>query len=67
MAALAPPPRLLHLFSQPRAPEFLAAQESFAREHPWFEVRRLNAVSHFPPLEAPDATAAEIERFAAAL
>jgi pimeloyl-ACP methyl ester carboxylesterase len=65
VAALAPPPPFLHLFSQPKAPEFLAAQESFAREHPWFEFRRLDAVSHFPPLEAPDATATEIERFAA--
>jgi pimeloyl-ACP methyl ester carboxylesterase len=66
MATLTPPPRFLHIFSQPRAPEFLAAQESFSRENPWFEVRRLDAVSHFPPLEAPDATATEIERFMAA-
>jgi pimeloyl-ACP methyl ester carboxylesterase len=67
MAALSPPPRFLHVFSQPKAPEFLAAQRDFAREHPWFEVRRLDAVSHFPLLEAPDVTAGEIERFAAAL
>jgi pimeloyl-ACP methyl ester carboxylesterase len=67
MAALTPPPRFLHVFSQPRAPEFLGAQESFARDHPWFEVRRIDAVSHFPPLEAPEAIAAEIERFLAEL
>ncbi len=66
IAALTPPPPFLHLFSQPKAPEFLAAQESFAREHPWFQVRRLDAVSHFPPLEVPDVTAREIGRFAAA-
>ncbi len=66
LAALTQPPRFLHLFSQPKAPEFLAAQESFAREHPWFAVHRLDAVSHFPPLEVPDVTALEIERFAAA-
>ncbi len=66
MAALTPPPRFLHLFSQPKAPEFLAAQESFASEHRWFEVKRLEAVSHFPALEVPDVAAAEIERFVTA-
>jgi pimeloyl-ACP methyl ester carboxylesterase len=63
MAELADAVPFLHVFSQPRAPEFLAAQEAFARAHPWFAVRRLDAVSHFPPLEAPDATAREIEAF----
>jgi pimeloyl-ACP methyl ester carboxylesterase len=67
IAALIPPPRFLHIFSQPKAPEFLAAQESFARDNLWFEVRRIEAISHFPPLEAPEAAAAEIERVAAAL
>jgi pimeloyl-ACP methyl ester carboxylesterase len=65
MAASTPAPRFLHVYSQPRAPEFLAAQQSFARENPWFEVHRLDALSHFPPLEAPAATADAIERFAA--
>jgi pimeloyl-ACP methyl ester carboxylesterase len=63
LAATASPPSLLHLFSQPRAPEFLAAQEAFAREHDWFSVARLDGVSHFPPLESPAATASAIERF----
>jgi pimeloyl-ACP methyl ester carboxylesterase len=63
-AALTPPARLLHLFSQPKAPEFLEAQESFARQHPWFVVCRLDAASHFPALEAPESAAREIERFA---
>jgi pimeloyl-ACP methyl ester carboxylesterase len=67
VAALTPPPRFLHVFSQPRAPEFLAAQESFARDNPWFQARRLEAASHFPPLEAPDTTAAELVRFAASV
>jgi pimeloyl-ACP methyl ester carboxylesterase len=66
MEALSPPPRVLHLYSQPRMPEFLAAQEAFSQDHPWFEARRLDAASHFPPLEVPDATASEIERFLAA-
>jgi len=64
-AALTPPARLLHLFSQPKAPEFLEAQQTFERQHPWFAVRRLDAVSHFPALEVPESTALEIERFAA--
>ncbi len=29
-----PPVPVLHVYSQPRAPEFLSVQESFAREHP---------------------------------
>jgi pimeloyl-ACP methyl ester carboxylesterase len=65
LAALNPPPRFLHVFSQPAVPEFLAAQHAFAREHPWFCVCRLDAVSHFPSLEVPDAMAREIEAFAA--
>src|SRR5262249_15616682 len=64
LAGLEPPVRSCHLFSQPRTPEFLAAQEAFAKEHPWFSVTRLDAVSHFPALEAPEETAAMIERFA---
>ncbi len=56
-------PNILHLFSQPRVPEFLVAQETFSAANPWFSVRRLDGVSHFPALELPDGTAAEIERF----
>lgn len=63
LAEIDPKPNILHLFSQPRDPEFLAAQERFSAANPWFSVKRLDAVSHFPPLEIPDVTAAEIERF----
>lgn len=62
LSAMTPPP-LLHLYSQPRAPEFLAAQEAFARDVGWFSVRRLDAVTHFPPRELPEATAAAIDEF----
>lgn len=58
-----PKPNFLHLFSHPRAPEFLAAQEAFSAANPWFSVKRLDGVSHFPPLELPDVMAGEIERF----
>ena len=57
-------PDILHLFSQPGAAGFLAGQQEFAAANPWFSVRRLNGVTHFPALEVPDAAAAEIERFA---
>ena len=58
-----PPLSVLHVYSQPRAPEFLAAQESFAREHSWYSVHRLGGVSQFPTLEVPDETAAVIREF----
>jgi hypothetical protein len=59
-----PPVSVLHVYAQPRAPEFLSAQESFAREHPWFVVRRLEeAVSQFPTLEVPEETAGAIREF----
>lgn len=64
LAALEPPPSVLHLYSQPKDPGFFAAQEAFARDHPWFSVEQLGGVSHFPPLEMPGEAAAAIERFA---
>ena len=43
---------------------YLAAQQAlFAAAHPWFQVRKLTARSHFPMFEVPDAIAAEIEAF----
>jgi pimeloyl-ACP methyl ester carboxylesterase len=63
LSAIDPKPNILHLFSQPRVPEFLAAQETFSAANPWFLVKRLDGVTHFPALELPDSTAAEIERF----
>jgi hypothetical protein len=33
-------PNILHLFSLPRAPEFLAAQETFFAANPWFSATR---------------------------
>jgi hypothetical protein len=56
-------PQVRHVFSQPRAPAFLEAQEAFAREHAWFTVRRLDAQSHFSTLESPDVTAGEVAAF----
>jgi hypothetical protein len=53
----------LHLYSQPRTAGFLAGQQEFSAANPWFSARRLEGVTHFPALEIPDATAAEIEHF----
>jgi pimeloyl-ACP methyl ester carboxylesterase len=63
LGRLSPPVPALHVYAQPRTPEYFAAQEAFARDHPWFAVRRLDAVSHFPTLEVPDEAAAAIEGF----
>lgn len=63
LEALAPPPPTLHAFAQPPDPAYLAMQQAFAAEHPWFRVRKLSAASHFPTLEVPSAVAAEIDAF----
>jgi pimeloyl-ACP methyl ester carboxylesterase len=56
---------VLHLYSQPDDPGYLAAQQSFAAEHPWFSVHKLAAHSHFPIIEVPDELSIAIERFVA--
>lgn len=64
-AALSPPPPTLHLYAQPPAEEYLDAQRAFADQHPWFEVRRLDASSHFPMFETPHVIAALLADFVA--
>jgi hypothetical protein len=54
---------VLHVYCQPRAPEFLKVQEAFAREHPWYSVHRLEGVSQFPTLEVLDEMAGVIREF----
>ena len=66
LAQLAPRVPALHLFSQPRDPKVLAAQEGFGKSNPWFKVKRLDGHSHFPALESPEAVAAAILDFASA-
>lgn len=65
LASLDPPVPVLHLYAQPEDPGYLAAQESFGAEHSWFQVRKLQARSHFPLLEVPDEMATAIEQFVA--
>ncbi|HEX6438245.1 MAG TPA: alpha/beta hydrolase [Candidatus Binatia bacterium] len=63
LSRLSPPVPVLHVYAEPRTPEYLSAQESFARDHSWFVIRRLDSVSHFPTLEVPDDTARVIREF----
>jgi len=65
LATLDPPVPVLHLYAQPDDPGYLAAQQSFAGAHPWFRVEKLQARSHFPMFEVPEAVAAAIEEFVA--
>ena len=67
LAADGTPCPTLHLYAQPRDDAYLAAQQAFAAEHPWFTVRRLEASSHFPCLEVPDEVAAAVDGFAVSL
>ena len=55
---------MLHVFPQPRAAGCLTGQQEFSAANPWFSAKRMDGVTHFPALEIPDATAAEIEPFA---
>jgi pimeloyl-ACP methyl ester carboxylesterase len=66
LADLQPCPTL-HLYAQPADEAVLAAQQDYARAHPWFEVHRLEARSHFPMFEVPEGMAERIEAFAAHL
>ena len=55
LSRLVPLRPTLHLYAQPRAPEYLAAHEAFARDHSFFHFQRVEGATHFPTLEAPDA------------
>lgn len=67
LAELHPPPRVLHLYGQPPAEDYLRAQQRFAAEHDWFDVARLPARTHFSMLETPDAVVSAITGLAASL
>jgi pimeloyl-ACP methyl ester carboxylesterase len=62
---LTPAPTALHLYGQPLDRAYLAAQERFAAEHPWFAVRRLDGRTHFTMTECAAEAAELVERFAA--
>jgi pimeloyl-ACP methyl ester carboxylesterase len=61
---LQPPLPVLHLYAQPADPVVYQAQQAFAERNAWFQVKRVNAISHFPMLEIPEDLAEAIENFA---
>jgi pimeloyl-ACP methyl ester carboxylesterase len=63
LSNFSPQVSVLHVYCQPRAPEFLKVQESFAVEHRWYCVHRLEGVSQFPTLEVPEEMAGVIREF----
>lgn len=65
LSALDSPPQVLHMYAQPDDAGYLAAQQSFSAEHRWFKVVKLDARSHFPMLEVPEAMAVHMEEFIA--
>lgn len=66
LATLSPPVPTLHLFSQPRDPDFLTGQRAFAASHPWYHVARLDYKSPFLALESPDSVVKNVEYFLSA-
>jgi pimeloyl-ACP methyl ester carboxylesterase len=67
LAAMDEPCPTVHLYAQPPDDAVLEAQREYARAHPWVQVSRLDARSHFPMFEVPDEMAGQIETFVAGL
>jgi pimeloyl-ACP methyl ester carboxylesterase len=65
LSALGSPPPVLHVYGQPRDPAYLERQRSYAAENPWFDVRQVQARSHFSMIETPEEAAAAIDSFLA--
>ncbi len=65
LAALEQPTPTLHLYAQPADPGYLDAQRGYAAHHPWFAVEQLDASSHFPMFEVPDAIVGHLRTFTA--
>ena len=65
MARLDQPPAVLHVYAQPDEAKYLALQIDYAQAHPWFQVHKLSARSHFPMFEVPAKMADVIRAFAA--
>ena len=53
LVGLQPALPVMHLYAQPDDAGFLAAQQAFASEHPWFQVKKLDAHSHFQCSKCP--------------
>ena len=57
------PAPVLHIYAQPVDAAYWDSQQFFAKSHPWFSAKRVNALSHFPMLETPEEIAEAIESF----
>jgi pimeloyl-ACP methyl ester carboxylesterase len=66
LEGLAVPVPVLHVYAQPVDAAYWDSQLFFAKSHPWFTARRVNALSHFPMLEVPEEIAEAIENFVSA-
>lgn len=66
LSAMEARPPVLHLYGQPRDPAYLKRQQDFAAQNEWFEVRQLDARSHFSMIEMPHDAYAAIAPFLAA-
>ena len=64
-SAFGSPPPVLHLYGQPRDPTYLERQQAYAAGNPWFDVKQVQARSHFSMIETPDEAAAAIDSFLA--
>ena len=65
MASLEPPAPSIHMYTQPRDSSYADGQRAFADAHPWFRPHLLDAITHFPTVEAPAEVAAVIHGFIA--
>jgi len=59
------PVPVIHIYAQPVDAAYWDSQQFFAKSHPWFSAKRVNALSHLPMLEAPEEVAEVIESFVA--
>jgi len=66
LSNLTPHVPVLHLYAQPGDAEYLMAQQSFATSNPWFQVRKLEAKSHFQMFEVAEEMAKTITEFTGA-
>jgi len=74
LQTLSPAPKVLNLYSPTQAAHLYArgddssyfeAQQSFAKNYPWFHFRRLSSKSHLPSVEVTKEVADAIESFTA--
>lgn len=54
---------VLHLYSQPKNPDYFAGQRAFAKDYPRFHAIRLDGATHFPLLEEPEVTVSSITEY----